>query len=220
MRTQGKRTEEASARAFQKKSTRTRDGCARSRWKGRSETRAQETVCYILPPLEFGSHRWAEVEMRKSDGRATEERWKCDGRATEGRWKSRGSSEKVFLEEREMFGEGLPGRATGVRECSGRARAELAPSSRRVRRGGPQPGAALTISSTSAVARQGEVLPVRHLYSAESPFLLRISIPARLRLHDLLSSTKWGSPSALSFQSVRHCTDRRSGTGEVAPGGC
>ena len=91
------------------------------------------------PPLEFGSHRWAEVKMRKndgrtmeerrkSDGRAMEERWKSDGSAMEVPWKSSGSSEKVFLEEREMFGEGLPGRATGVRECSGRAHAELAPS--------------------------------------------------------------------------------------------
>ena len=127
MRTQGKRTEEASARAFQKKSTRTRDGCARSRWKGRSETRAQETVCYILPPLEFGSHRWAEVEMRKSDGRATEERWKSDGSAMEEQRKGGGRAEEV----RRRSSWKSDGRSGMFWTRARRARAELAPSSAR-----------------------------------------------------------------------------------------
>ena len=36
---------------------------------------------------------------------------------------------------------------------------------------------------------------------------------ARLRPYTALSSTEWGIVLSFCFQSVRHCTDRRSGTG-------
>jgi hypothetical protein len=57
--------------------------------------------------------------------------------------------------------------------------------------------------------------------SPASPSSSRLSSfdPARLRLHGHLSSTEWGSPSALALSQFDAARAGESGTGVIMPGG-
>ena len=128
-----------------------------------------------------------------------------------------GCSEKVFQECSRMARAELAPNP----ECSRTARAELAPSLRRVatqRWVESLRGNFCSHSIGLRGLRQGDMLQASAFVWLSPSSRLHLD-PARLRLHHLLSSTEWGSPSASALSQFDTARAGGSGTGEVAPGG-